>query len=245
MGLTFERYSNLTREQALDGSGLANLLIAGQASEVIAQTRRSIIAIHEKMKPHLVLEDIQHIGYDGMGKIGQIVVHEAIRDVTKTVFGQLLDAGYPIEGIRPMTQFGWEDTWAMQANNTSCYRPGFVGDPTKEQTSKHAVAVAFDVNPRDNPMRPLNGPVEPANFRQPHPGSYLMHLPDIRAMFSTAGFEYGGTWNLPEINDITGFSDYYPGAPDDLHHFELRDHNAPDMLDMTNLPLPDGIYQRP
>lgn len=250
MSLEFPRYSNLTREEALDGRALAHLDIPHQPDEVVAETRRTLLDFHERMKPHLTVEDIRHLGYDGAYKTGQIVVHEAIRDATHTLFESLLEMNYPIEGIRPMVSHGWSDRWAMEGNNTSNYRPSFIGDPTRKKFSKHGVAVAFDINPRDNPMRPLDGPVEPANFREPHEGSYLMHHPKIRRMFSVAGFEYGGTWNLPEINDITGYADYYPGAPDDLHHFELRDSNTSEAspsntLDMTNLPLPEGIYDRP
>lgn len=234
MSSEIERYSSLTREEALDGSALAQLPEASALQD-----------IHHRMIPYLSVLAVRHIGYDGRLKEGQLVVHEGLRDTFKTVFKNLVELRYPIQQVRPMVAYDWSDARAMAANNTSSYRPDFIGDPTRHRASEHTRGSAVDINPLDNPLRNPNNTIEPveAYGRNPREDAIIMRNKKVRDMFSDLGFEYGGMWPIAGAELLTGHGDYYPGSPSDDHHFELRMHNNnPASLTMADLPVPKDIW---
>jgi hypothetical protein len=246
-----ERYYNfLSRDEALGD------VYADPDNPMTPEEFRYLREAHRLMKPALEVIEIEHLGYDGARKVGQMVVHGALVDTTQELFAYLMDKQFAIHQIKPHVLYGYNDAKAMADNNTSGYRPGFNGGPlnggtNREILSKHCAGVALDTETEHNKQRNADGTVAPPYvegyvFR---PESRLMYHSDIRQHFSEAGFEYGGTWPLPEIVNITGYPDFYPGAPADEHHFEVRDQKNPDdhhLFDMQDLVFPAGIaYEHP
>lgn len=245
MTQTAERYYEfLSREDALSREPIQRLPLT-------LEHRRILTEAHRLMAGFLAVVTVEHLGYDGKLKAGQLVVHEAVADSIRGQFAFMLDNGFAIEKVQPHVMYGYDDTRAMADNNTSCYRPDFVGDPNDGALSKHFAGVAVDIEPIHNKQRNPDGSIVPpytADYTVRYDSVLLANLA-IRQNFSNAGFEYGGTWPMNGIEVITGHRDFYPHAPADMHHFELRDARNPDeshLIDMRHLPLPTGIiYEHP
>lgn len=200
-----EVYSDLTHAEALSPVGITN-------------TR--LLAIHEKMRPFLQLLDVLHWSYDGE-KIqqGQLVVHQDNAARFQRIFTRLLNIHYPIQQVRPIIAFGWDDQTSMTANNTSAYRPEFLGDHSKEILSEHTRGTALDLNPLDNPMINADHTINPkqAIGRMPNADAIIMSNPALLYLMHEQDMEYGGHW------PVGGRLDFFDAtAPMDKHHFELR-----------------------
>jgi hypothetical protein len=193
-----------------------------------------LLEIHEQMKPYLALLNVRHVGYDGRLKQGQTIVHKAMYDTFKNLFAKLLDLRFPIQQIVPMNAYGWNDARAMAANNTSVYRPSFIGDPSRGKASEHTRGTALDLNPLDNPLINPGGSIEPkeavGHSAREDVVIFGRRL-DVIGLFNVAGFEYGGYWNDPSHP-----TDYYGIELSDRHHFELRPAAA------TVLRVPPNVW---
>ena len=68
---------------------------------------------------------VRHRGFDGQDHEGELVVNRRIADVVRSVFQELYEAGYPIERMRLIDDYGADDEASMADNNSSCfcYRP--------------------------------------------------------------------------------------------------------------------------
>jgi hypothetical protein len=237
-------YEFLEPEEALSPEPILKLDMAPEPRRILYEAQRRMI-------PFLRVIAVQHLCYDGKLGEAQMVVHHNLVDNIQQRFANLRAAGFAIEQMLPHLMFDYKDDLSMAANNTSCQRPDFIGDPKKGVLSKHFAGVAVDIEPEHNRQRERDGRVSPPWTPDyvARPESMLMYLPNVRQNFSDAGFEYGGTWPLAGIEQITGHPDHYPGAPADEHHFEIRDAKLPSethLLDMRDLDLPDGIiYEHP
>jgi hypothetical protein len=197
-------YSSLTREEALDDSSLP--------------TKRHV-EVHRKMKPFLHLMNVRHLNHDFILCQGQLVVHEAMADTFNSIFKGLIDLKFPIQQARPMVEFGWSDPLAMAANNTSVYRPDFIGG-IDGPASEHTRGTALDMETLNNAMHFADGRIEPVEFigREPFAPAVIGDRPDVIRLFDEHNMEYGGFWNKPDHP-----TDFYSlETPSDEHHFELR-----------------------
>ncbi len=198
------------------------------------------------MIPFLSVITVGYLDYDGNLREGQLVVHEDLAGNVRDRFAHLRERGFAIEKMVPQVKYK-SDADSMADNNTSGQRSDFIGHPSRGVLSKHLVGVAVDIEPVHNKMRNADGTVEPPYTPGYvlRPESRLRDREDIRADFSdNGGMEYGGLWTNPNAEEITGHPDFYPGAPTDEHHFELRDKKLPNethLIDMTELALPEGI----
>jgi len=245
MSVSAERYYEfLSRDEALDAGPIDRLPIADQHKAVLKEA-------HIRIARLLRVITLEHLDYTGRLVEAQMVVHEEMADTIQQRFAFLRDSGFAIEKMIPIVVFGHKDSISMAKNNTSGQRTDFIGNPARGLLSKHFLGVAVDIEPVHNKQRERNGLVVP-----PHTPDYterqesmLMYNLPVRMDFSDAGFEYGGTWPVAGIGAITGHPDFYPGAPADEHHFELRDAKLPtetNLVDMRDITLPEGIiYEHP
>lgn len=98
--------------------------------------------------------EIDHVTFDGSVKRGVLVAHRDSVDDLVAILGELYEAGFPIEMIRPVERFGGDVNASLAANNTSafnCRKPGQINAPVKD--SPHANGRAIDINPVQNPWR--------------------------------------------------------------------------------------------
>ena len=151
---------------------------------------------------------LYHFDYEGKIKQGEMVCNQAIAHDLLSIFKTLFAEAYPIYSIRLVDDFDADDEASMQANNTSCFNyRTMVG---AKMISKHAMGMAVDVNPLQNPCI-KHGRVHPETAKD-----YVDRTQDFphkidkddfcKKVFSSHGFSWGGNW----------------GGSKDYQHFEKR-----------------------
>ena len=144
---------------------------------------------------------VQYIDDKGVAHEGMIICNKTITQDLREIFAELYKAKYPIERIRPISEYGDDDEQSMQDNNTSCYCYRQIAGSDK--LSKHARGIAIDINPLYNPCvkRRKDGTlwVQPStatayadrNARYP----YKIKRGDLcYRLFIQHGFRWGGDW---------------------------------------------------
>ena len=144
---------------------------------------------------------VQHVDFQGRTQEGIIVCNKAISADLREIFAELYRARYPIERIRPISDYGDDDERSMQANNTSCYCYRPIAGSRK--LSNHARGMAIDINPLYNPCvrRRKDGTllVQPQTGRPYADRSrsfrYKITSRDLcYRLFIQHGFRWGGSW---------------------------------------------------
>lgn len=144
---------------------------------------------------------VQHVDFEGRTQQGTIICNKDIAKDLKDIFAALYKAKYPIERIRPISDYDNDDERSMQANNTSCYCYRPIAGSNK--LSKHALGLAIDVNPLYNPCvrRKKDGTllIQPATGRpyvdRNKPFKYKITKRDLcYRLFTQHGFSWGGSW---------------------------------------------------
>ena len=64
---------------------------------------------------------IRHIDFHGKSQTGILICNKSISKDLQEIFAELYKAKYPIERIRPISEYGDDDEKSMSDNNTSCY----------------------------------------------------------------------------------------------------------------------------
>ena len=149
----------------------------------------------------IALDDLRYLrltycDFEGRTRTGEMVCNKLIAEDLVEIFRALYQARYPIRSIRLADDFGGSDEASMEADNTSCFnyrlRPG------QRILSKHALGLAVDINPLENPYVRY-GKVQPAGAEPfadrekdfPHkidPTDLCYRL------FRERGFYWGGSW---------------------------------------------------
>ena len=164
-----------------------------------------LMAFGASAQPEGVVLDtlqVQHIDFLGKTQQGIIICNRAIAQDLREIFSELYRRKYPIERIRPISEYGDDDERSMQANNTSCYCYRPIEGSTK--LSNHALGRAIDVNPLYNPCvrRKKDGTL----LIQPSTGKpyvnrnksfkYKITTKDLcYRLFTQHGFRWGGSWH--------------------------------------------------
>lgn len=144
---------------------------------------------------------LKYVDFEGKTQQGELICNKAISKDLREIFDELFKAKYPIERIRPISEYGNDDERSMQANNTSCYCYRTIEGSSK--LSKHARGLAVDVNPLYNPCvkRKRDGTL----LVQPSTGKpyvnrgkafkYKITQQDLcYRLFVKHGFKWGGAW---------------------------------------------------
>ena len=151
----------------------------------------------------VVLDTLQvkYIDFEGRTQQGVMICNKAIAKDLREIFAELYKAKYPIERIRPISEYGNDDERSMQANNTSCYCFRNIEGSTR--LSKHAQGLAIDVNPLYNPCvrRKKDGTllVQPSTgmpyVNRSKKFKYKITQKDLcYRLFMKHGFKWGGAW---------------------------------------------------
>ena len=187
--------------------------------------------LHQKMKPYLRVVPVVYRGFEEKPKIhiGQIVVHKDLVRDTHKLFARMFAMGFPIKSVIPAAKFAYNDEASMAANNTSNYRP--------EEGSEHLKGAAFDINPFTNPFDVTRDDgtrtIQPAGASyNPNAKGALTRDGDVRKLWTSLHYEWGGNWGDPNADPPT---DFYKVGYFDYQHFQL------DYTRYQSLPLPAGI----
>ena len=144
-----------------------------------------------------------YVTFDGDVAMGEMIVAVEVAEQIGDVFRQLFEAEYPIQRIELVDNYGGNDLFSMQANNTSAFNCREVaGKPGV--WSNHALGLAVDLNPLMNPY--VSG-----SFVDPPEGAEYLDRDEVRLgmvvagdpavqAFIAMGWRWGGNW--------TGLKDY-------------------------------------
>ena len=140
---------------------------------------------------------LAYYDFEGRQQMGEMVCNKAIAQDLLEIFRALYEAQYPICSIRLVDDFGGSDDASMEADNTSCFN--FRTVPGQRNLSRHALGMAVDVNPLENPYITRRGQVMPAGAEKyvdrtqsfPH----KIDRDDLcYRLFQEHGFSWGGAW---------------------------------------------------
>ena len=116
------------------------------------------------------------------------------------IFKELYDNEYQIDKIRLIDEYGGDDDLSCDDNNSSCFNYRVVGGT--DSLSKHALGLAIDINPFQNPYITYPNGVERISPAGSEPyadrNSGLPHMileGDLcYNLFIEHGFTWGGHW---------------------------------------------------
>lgn len=141
--------------------------------------------------------EVDHLGFDGDVHRGQIVVAASLATPTVALLARLFAIGFPLRSLVPIDAFDADDDASMAADNASgfCFRD--VAGTTR--LSRHALGLAIDLNPVENPWL-AHGRVSPPagvdylDRTHVRPGMIVRPGP-VTAAFDELGWEWGGDWH--------------------------------------------------
>jgi hypothetical protein len=148
----------------------------------------------------LRLLSIPYIGFDGVDRTGQLVVHKNVASAVVGVFAKMRAAGFRIDRMQPIDAYGGSDDASTKANNTSAFNCRAVTGGSG--WSRHAYGKAIDINPVQNPYVYADGHVIDPNAARytdrslDEPG--MIHEGDVvTKAFAAIGWRWGGHFNPP------------------------------------------------
>ena len=139
---------------------------------------------------------VAHVTFDGRVARGELIVAAAIAVRAALLFRRLYALGFPIRQMRLVDEFGASDDASMAADNTSAFNFRVVAGT--DVLSQHALGLAIDINPVENPWRKPDRIVPPAgeafaDRARIRPGMIVRPGPVV-ATFDELGWEWGGDW---------------------------------------------------
>ena len=147
-------------------------------------------------------------GFDGADHVGELIVHADWAEALLGVFAAIHAAGFAIERMESVDNYGASDDASMAANNTSAFNCRYVGGTTR--WSRHAYGLAIDINPIQNPYGTCGGAADPPAGqpylcdRSAQTGVITDPGPVLDA-FASIGWPWGGHWTSKQ--DYQHFSD--------------------------------------
>lgn len=143
---------------------------------------------------------VLYVDFDGNTQTGEIICNQAIAQDLVEIFKELYDNAYEIDKIRLIDEYGGDDDLSCDDNNTSCFNYRVVGGT--DTLSKHALGLAIDINPFQNPYITYPNGVERISPVGSEPyadrDSGLAHMileGDLcYNLFIEHGFTWGGHW---------------------------------------------------
>jgi len=160
----------------------------------------------------LRLLNLPFFGFDGQEQAGEMVVAAEIADEVVAIFESLAARSFPIRSMRRIDSFDGDDDASMEADNSSAFN--FRVIPGSASLSHHALGLAVDINPRENPMI-VHGVVHPPSARdfldrsKSRPGMITADS-EVVALFRDHGWYWGGDWS--DMPDYHHFSKRIRGA---------------------------------
>ncbi|WP_338146110.1 M15 family metallopeptidase, partial [Streptomyces scabichelini] len=157
--------------------------------------------------------EINHHGFDGEIHRGVLVVNADTADSFVRIFTALFDAEFPIRQMKPLEEYGGDNTASLAADNTAafnCRRTNQINAPASE--SPHANGRAVDINPVENPWMDLRckcwKPGTANSARTEGKGKILEGGPVWQTFI-----DEGWIWQNIDVPDYMHFDTGYPSRP--------------------------------
>lgn len=148
----------------------------------------------------LAFVEVLHYNFENKVTQGELICNKAIADKLICIFKELYEAGYQIEKIRLIDEYGADDLISMADNNSSAFNYRVISGT--DILSNHSLGLAIDINPFYNPyVFDRNGmhqvqPVEGIEYEDR--GRAFAHKIDHDDLcyqtFIKYGFTWGGDW---------------------------------------------------
>lgn len=151
---------------------------------------------------------VLHYNYNGEIQVGEMIVNQKIEQDCLEIFQALFEAEYQIYRMVLIDDYwtgdGEEtDGVSIKNNNTSCFNYRNVPGSTKR--SNHALGLAIDINPYENPYVPTSGGAADysnldeteyyyATNRKETDAHVITHEDLAYKLFKEHGFTWGGDW---------------------------------------------------
>jgi hypothetical protein len=168
----------------------------------------------QEVLEQLECKEVTYYGYDGKVHQGQVVMNtKAMADVV-LFFEEAFRIQFPIKSVIPIAdkKYMWDDEVSCDDNNSSGYNFRYIGGTTR--MSKHALGLALDINPVQNPYIKYNEKSEEL-WRAPKNATYDVAIPGtlfkehlLVELLKSKGWIWGGDWKNKD-------------GPVDYQHFEL------------------------
>ena len=144
--------------------------------------------------------NVLYVDFNGDTQTGEIICNKAIAQDLMEIFKELYDNEYQIDKIRLIDEYGGDDDLSCDDNKSSCFNYRVVGGT--DSLSKHALGLAIDINPFQNPYITYPNGVERISPAGSEPyadrDSGLPHMileGDLcYNLFTSHGFTWGGHW---------------------------------------------------
>ena len=139
---------------------------------------------------------LDHVTMDGGVARGELVVAAAIAERAVALFRRLYALGFPIRAMALVDDYDASDDRSMSADNSSAFNFRVVAGTNN--LSQHALGMAIDINPLENPWRRPDRILPPegaafADRSDVRPGMIVRPGPIVTA-FDEGGWEWGGDW---------------------------------------------------
>ena len=140
----------------------------------------------------LTLIHVKYFGFDSRMHIGQLLTNKSCADELYEIFAELYSLKFPIQMVKPISEFGWSDETSMIANNTSSFNYRKIHGTG--YNSLHSIGLAIDINPVQNPQM-KQGRAIPSNatYNLTSPGTFLKFSKAVNG-FKKKGWRWGGDW---------------------------------------------------
>ncbi|HTS73186.1 MAG TPA: M15 family metallopeptidase [Gaiellaceae bacterium] len=137
-------------------------------------------------------------GFDRKAHSGALVVNVSVAGEVVRVFRQLYVKRFPIRRMRPIDAYQGKDERSLEHDNTAGFNCRYVVGPGPKRWSVHALGLAIDVNPVENPYLE-GGRVHPKAGRAYLDRSHVrrgMAVPGglLVSTFAAQGWFWGGRW---------------------------------------------------
>lgn len=166
------------------------------ASEALAQNPAA--PCPSEILDELEVIEVEYLSFDHELHLGQLVMHQSVKNDVRAFFGWALELEFPIDKVIPAAdpRYGWDDEKLMADNVSSGFNYRLIAGT--DRPSLHGQGLAFDINPRQNPYIRYTDEgdvVQPpgAAWRPSLQG--VLHADHILVKgMELLGWEWGGHW---------------------------------------------------
>ncbi len=154
----------------------------------------------------LRLLHLHHHTFTGQVQTGELVVAAAVAQEVVHVFERIFAAGFAIASMQRVDLFSGSDAASMAANNSSAFN--FRKVQGTDVLSDHALGLAIDLNPIQNPWLRADlcdpGAGRAYLDRSQVRRGMIVHGDAVVEAFSACGWDWGGHWQ--DLRDYQHFS---------------------------------------
>lgn len=148
---------------------------------------------------------VTHWGFDQKRHVGELIVHAQVAEEVLEIFKELYEVEYPIEKMVLVDDYYADDNLSMADNNSSAFNYRLIAGTNK--LSNHAMGLAIDINPLQNPYVSGNSIMPDAGKdyidRETYQQGMIILDDPCYTAFTSRGWIWGGSWK--SIKDYQHF----------------------------------------